>query len=474
MLENNKNNNNNYNNQNLSQKINILLRLKNYKFFDNSFQIKLEICNNKQLKKFDNLGLTESKMGEEIIFDKYFTIDYLFEKEQLIKITIISEEDNSFNYSFETTVGTIMGTKSLSFKKNIFSEEDDETLFFDIFLDAKNAEISRKIIKFKTEIKLFPNTNKNINNNEIFFVISNKIDGKNFRNTYKSEEIIYKEKEKELTENSSIDKIRTFTDFILYKNFVCENDDDEILINFYDEKFNIFAKIETNLSEIREKDNDNKAFNLNDNISSKKIGSFKVKILEKINKTFVDYLADGMQINLVIGIDFTASNGQASEKNSLHSFNLNEPNFYERAIQSCGQILSYYDYDKIFPVYGFGSCYPGCNTVSHCFNLNLTDDPNIYGLENIIRTYKENVYKLNFSGPTYFSPLINNLINIVEMNKLQSNDEIYYILLILTDGQINDMGKTSDAIIKAAFLPISIIIIGIGNADFSNMNNLGK
>lgn len=104
----------------------------------------------------------------------------------------------------------------------------------------------------------------------------------------------------------------------------------------------------------------------------------------------------------------------------------------------------------------------------------MTQDPNIYGLENIISTYREVVFKLNFSGPTYFTPLIKNVINMIKINLENSNDNVYYILMILTDGQINDMPQTCDAIVEAAYLPLSIIIIGIGTADFTNMNILGK
>ena len=48
----------------------------------------------------------------------------------------------------------------------------------------------------------------------------------------------------------------------------------------------------------------------------------------------------------------------------------------------------------------------------------------------------------------------------------------YHILMILTDGIIEDSDDTIDALIEASFLPISVIIIGIGNADFTNMNIL--
>ena len=48
----------------------------------------------------------------------------------------------------------------------------------------------------------------------------------------------------------------------------------------------------------------------------------------------------------------------------------------------------------------------------------------------------------------------------------------YTILMILTDGIIDDMDETIDSLVEASFLPISVIIIGIGDANFSNMNLL--
>lgn len=48
----------------------------------------------------------------------------------------------------------------------------------------------------------------------------------------------------------------------------------------------------------------------------------------------------------------------------------------------------------------------------------------------------------------------------------------YQILLILTDGEIHDMDKTIDLLVQNCQLPLSIIIVGVGNADFSNMDRL--
>ena len=45
-------------------------------------------------------------------------------------------------------------------------------------------------------------------------------------------------------------------------------------------------------------------------------------------------------------------------------------------------------------------------------------------------------------------------------------------MLILTDGKIDDMQETIDEIVTASALPLSIVIVGVGNADFSSMEKL--
>ena len=46
------------------------------------------------------------------------------------------------------------------------------------------------------------------------------------------------------------------------------------------------------------------------------------------------------------------------------------------------------------------------------------------------------------------------------------------MLLLLTDGVLSDMEDTKAAIIKASRLPMSVIIVGVGQADFKDMNEL--
>jgi len=59
-------------------------------------------------------------------------------------------------------------------------------------------------------------------------------------------------------------------------------------------------------------------------------------------------------MQLIVAVDFTASNGNPSDTRSLHFMNPNGLNTYESAIASVGEILIAYDTDKLIPMYGFG------------------------------------------------------------------------------------------------------------------------
>ena len=45
-------------------------------------------------------------------------------------------------------------------------------------------------------------------------------------------------------------------------------------------------------------------------------------------------------------------------------------------------------------------------------------------------------------------------------------------MLIITDGEINDMDAAKEALVQAAQQPISVIIVGVGSANFASMKQL--
>jgi hypothetical protein len=212
------------------------------------------------------------------------------------------------------------------------------------------------------------------------------------------------------------------------------------------------------------------------NSNNERIGKIQINYNQSEKKTFLDYLSIGMQLNLDIAIDYTASN--KTDKYNLHEIKgTNQKNDYEKAIESCGSIIGFYDYDQIFPVYGFGGVplsadNPG-QYVQHCFNVNFQKDPNINGIGNILNAYRDSIGKVKLASPTYFTPVIKQVIGEIKYDLIHRQSENhYYVILILTDGNINDMNSTKDIIVEASSLPLSIIIVGIGPGDFSLMDQL--
>ena len=95
-----------------------------------------------------------------------------------------------------------------------------------------------------------------------------------------------------------------------------------------------------------------------------------------VEPSFVDYIQGGTSINFSVAVDFTASNGNPSDPNSLHYMNpAYMENQYTTAIRSVGEIIEDYDTDKQFPALGFGARIPPSGQVSHEFFLNLQDNP---------------------------------------------------------------------------------------------------
>jgi hypothetical protein len=185
--------------------------------------------------------------------------------------------------------------------------------------------------------------------------------------------------------------------------------------------------------------------------------------------TFMDYIKGGTQLHCSIGIDFTGSNGNPASPQSLHYIS-SVPNAYERAIQAVGDIIQDYDSDKLFPVLGFGARLPPDGTVSHEFFVNMNPtNPYCREVIGVLEAYRNCIRQVQLYGPTNFSPIIN---HVARFANTYGDGSSYFILLILTDGVISDMPQTIQAIVSASALPMSIIIVGIGCADFSAMQVL--
>lgn len=204
--------------------------------------------------------------------------------------------------------------------------------------------------------------------------------------------------------------------------------------------------------------------------SKSNTGAIVIEKFDLIDEgSFIDYLRQGMRINLTIAIDYTSSNGLITNNNSLHYLSSESKNEYEQALEKIGKILSEYDDDKKYSIFGFGGEPEWLDSVSHCFALNgFQDNPYIKGFENVLQVYKNTLPEIKLSGPTKFRPLLEKQLEICR----NSDENTYHILLILTDGVAHDLQETIDLLVIASREALSVLFIGIGPEHFLDLKKL--
>ena len=377
----------------------------------------------------------ESHSEPVIKFEKFLVCDYYFEKQQNLQITI---NKNNYPITINTTLGCIIGARHSTY---INKYAGNETLIIKGEKMGQNDDFLD--MKFVLKENGYDQSNYFFNN-KITYIVTCKD-----KKIYSSEEI---------SNEGKFETARIPTCLLM----------PYYTVSFYNAYNQLTGSFNKTIQEID---------------SSKDKLQLKIPIINNNflfvydyseitqNFTFLDFIKAGVRICMSIGIDFTGSNGHPLDDNTLHCLKGNKPNDYERAIRYCGDIVAYYDYDQLFPVYGFGAIVNSSNSkeASMCFNINFQDNAEIYTINNVINTYHDCIKndKLTFAGPTEFAPIIQAVISKIDNDILN-----YYILMILTDGVIDDLQETIDCIVAASLLPLSIIIVGIGNADFKKMEIL--
>jgi hypothetical protein len=205
--------------------------------------------------------------------------------------------------------------------------------------------------------------------------------------------------------------------------------------------------------------------------SGKPSGYLQVVKFDMVDdKSFVEYMVQGISISLTVAIDFTASNGLFNQETCLHHISESEDNDYQKVIKIIGSVLSEYDSDKKFSLLGFGAEAPWIDD-RHLFSLTKTmDNTFVESYDKLIESYKNILNDKSFilSGPTHFSPLLRYQMKICEA----TGDNLYHVLLIVTDGVMHDLQETVDCLVQASKLPLSVIIVGVGYENFNKLVQL--
>ena len=393
-----------------------------------SFQVKL--YDSQVIDFVSEVKKIQSK--QKVVFEKFFVCDYFKNNQQNIQITI---NKNNIPKIINTSLDDIINAPNSTFVINLINDE----LFV---VKAEKLGVDEGILNIFITIKNEQEPNYFIDNKLYYLVTCRNCD------IYRSAEI----------RNNGAFVPSQIPISLLQPNYTIS------FYNFHDEPiFSITRTIQNVIHNKKAKKN----LILNE----------KLLVLEDYSAVskklmLTDYLDAGIKLAISIGIDFTASNGNPLNYGSLHSIHGNFLNDYEKAISSCGVIVGHFDYDQIYPVFGFGAILNSSysNSTSMCFNLNFSEKPEIDRLDTVLKFYHDCIgqKKLTFSGPSYFSPLIRNVINRINKNNLFE----YHVLMILTTGVIDDLQQTIDLLVEACELPFSVIIVGIGNGDFTNMEKL--
>lgn len=406
-----------------------------------------------------------------------FIVDYIFEVKQECRFEVWyyeSEQKSDILGSVTTSIGEIVGSKGQVLVLNLLDYNQKKLESKIILLIRKVAQSNEKyLMKFKSENLSNPSVWLNLVSGKCpFFIVYKSNDDGSWLKVYESVvQMDIKNPQWKAFEIQS-SRINENNHLRLFKVEVW-NWKKSGIHKFFGE---CLITIDNLLQNIRifELKNPN-------NAKKKKIGmliceEFSISVIPD----FFDYLQSGLQMNLILAIDFTLSNGVPQNSGSLHAKILpdNKLNQYQEAIQKIGGVILDYDNDKVVNVFGFGAKphFPNLfePTVSHCFPL--SGDPNqteVNGLKGIFEIYDHAMNYIEFSSPTLIHPMIEKAKTIALDCKTRQKD-IYNILLILTDGEVSEFDATITSLVEVfkLKLPLSVIIVGIGASDFGDLTNL--
>eukprot|EP00798_Chlamydomonas_sp_ICE-L_P010746 gene10746-17822_t len=192
--------------------------------------------------------------------------------------------------------------------------------------------------------------------------------------------------------------------------------------------------------------------------------------------------------NLIVAVDFTKSNewtGKISNRGKcLHTAPYTggvSP--YEEVMTVIGKTLVVLDDDNLIPCYGFGDvmtvigktlaefdddnlipCY-GFGDISTAdkglFSFLPNDEPCV-GMEAAVQRYKEVASDVRLSGPTSFAPAICQAMKAMKAMKVTSNGKTGALATV-------QEAATIKSIVAASELPLSIIMVGVGDGPWDMM-----
>ena len=88
--------------------------------------------------------------------------------------------------------------------------------------------------------------------------------------------------------------------------------------------------------------------------------------------------------------------------------------------------------------------------------------------QTVVDAYWKRLEDVKLGGPTYLAPVIQQIAAYAEKEVSQCFQH-YTIGLVILDGIVNDLDNLIDKLVDVGNLPLSIVVVGVGPADFRLM-----
>lgn len=201
-------------------------------------------------------------------------------------------------------------------------------------------------------------------------------------------------------------------------------------------------------------------------------GYIKADIVVNRKNNFVDYLLKGLNLQLSVAVDFTSSNGELKNPQSLHTRKGGIDNHYQKAMREISERILRVTGTKEILAMGFGAFphFNDYNDISHCFPL-AQKEWHVKDLPSLLRAYEDVRSLLKFNGFTLYEEIITKAL---ERAKTAGTKLLYSVAVILTDGDVTDPERVNKLLDEAADLPISFLVVGFGDQSFPHFQDLSQ
>ena len=179
--------------------------------------------------------------------------------------------------------------------------------------------------------------------------------------------------------------------------------------------------------------------------------------IESRDRTFVDYIDEGVKLKIGTAIDFS----QMTKPYHIEEYG--QSSVIEQVLKSVCPVVEGYAYEKQIGFYGYNA-----RNKLNVFNIDEKREQ-LAGSYGLVAAYRDAVKHIDYGNP----PLLANIMeHFIKKAKNGVGAAEYHLAIIISAGSNKDKTICVDRIVEASTLPLSFIFVGVGDGDMSVMKYL--